>query len=140
MTWLIPILLLLPGCGGGTGAEVRPLSPDTLAAWVDAGIPMVLLDTRSRSAYDARHVPAAISAEKRTVTQLREVLPANPAMPLVIYDGGGEEVRGARLALEAAGVFGFPLVYLLEGGMAAYATGGRQLEGNALMTPEPEED
>ena len=135
----VPLLLLalaslvLPACGGD--GEVRALAPDTLAAWIAEGRPMVLLDTRLRNEFEKRHLPGAVAAEDRSVTQLRAVFPNDPQVPLIAYDSGGDDTQAQTLAREAVRVFGFPWVYVLTGGIAVYDDGMRQLEGNALTPP-----
>ena len=108
------------------------LSPDSLQVWMAEGRPVVLLDTRSRDAYDVSHLPGAVPAESRTVSELRAVLPLDPQTPVVVYDEDGiPDPEQHDVAFEAADIYGFAHVHRLEGGLAAWRTRGFNLDGTA---------
>lgn len=111
-------------------SEVRPLAPDTLVSWMETGRAMVLLDTRPESLYTAGHLPGAIWAGRRTIPELRDVLPMDHSEPIVFYNQDGEPpVVGEDPAREASERYGFPLVYRLQGGMNGWAEEGRAVDG-----------
>ena len=124
------------GCGGG-GAEVRALSPDSLAVWLAEARPVVILDTRARNRFEAMHLPGAVAAEGRTVSQLKDVLPLDPAIPVVVYGLGDPlEPNAYDVAGHAAGTYGFPLVYRLEGGIRVWSERGYEADGNDVLGEE----
>jgi rhodanese-related sulfurtransferase len=111
-------------------SEVKPLAPDSLAAWMETGRHVVLLDTRAESLYTAGHLPGAVWAGGRTIPELRDVLPLDHHEPIVFYNQDGEPpVAGEDPAREASERYGFPLVYRLQGGMNAWAGEGRPVDG-----------
>lgn len=126
--------VLAPGCAPDTGGAARPLTPDSLHAWMERGEPHILFDTRSRADFEDRHLPGAMSAETRSIPQLREVIPMDPDIPIVVYNEDGS-VPPDRLDLadEAAETYGFPNVYRLEGGLRAWESRGYTLDGNAVL-------
>jgi|GEM_PF-7059110 len=128
---------LLAACGGSEvrrEATVKRIAPDTLAAWMRSGQPLVLFDTRDRDAFERRHVPGAMAAETRRVGQLRDVLPRDPDTPIVVYNEDGTmDPAGDDLATEAAETFHFSRVYWLEGGLEAWAAAGFNLDGRQVL-------
>lgn len=138
-TMLAALAGLVLGCGGSRverESSVASLPPDTLQAWMVSGVEMRVFDVRSREAYDRGHVPGAVPAEDRTVSQLREVLPYQRDAPIVVYNLDGRVDPGRYdLAAEAADTFGFPRVYWLEGGLAGWRAAGYDVDGR-IDAPE----
>lgn len=126
------------GCAGGDGGRNAPglVSADTLAAWLADERAVTVLDTQPDSAFDAAHLPTAIRAHRLRITDLREVLPRDPAVPIVVYNAdGAPPAPGEDLAREAA-AYGFSGVYWLDGGLNAWKARGFNVDGSRLF-PSP---
>ena len=124
---------IVAGCGTPRSEHVqsaRPLSPDTLRAWMEAGRQIVLLDTRPDSLHRQRSLPGAFPAAGRTIPELRQVLPMDHTVPIVFYNqDGNAPLAGEDPAREAAERYGFPLVYRLEGGLDRWQALGYPVDG-----------
>lgn len=132
-------VFLTAGCSrGAPPATVGAISPDSLHAWMEEGRPLLLLDLRPREEFDRRHLPGATPAAGRSVPELAGILPADPDVPLVVYgDIVPADQEAPDLADEAAGTYGFPHVYRLEGGLEAWARAGYDLDGRAVLDGSP---
>ncbi len=128
--WVLAAALAACGGDGGQAWEVRSLSPDTLQAWMRGGHPLVLLDTRPDSLYREARISGAVPAAGRTIPDLRQVLPTDHVSAIVFYNADGSApVAGLDPAREAAEVYRFPLVYRLDGGLAAWVARGYGVDG-----------
>jgi rhodanese-related sulfurtransferase len=101
-------------------------------AWIDKGIPHVLVDARPALALEGGFIPGAVSVP---AAGIKAALPQFPDRklnaPIMVYDAGsGDEAILAANALVAAGQ---PNVTVVTGGLAAWTTAGYPLAtGNAL--------
>ena len=130
--------VLWGACGGGENGESAPngISPDTLAVWMEDGRTITLLDTQPDSVFDAEHLPGAIRAYGLRIPDLREVLPRDPGVPIVVYNSdGASPPAGQDLARQAVG-YGFSEVYWLDGGVKSWKGRGYNVDGFRLF-PRP---
>lgn len=138
---LLAALALLASCArpeAETAGKVLPLDPDTLSVWMSRGVPVLLLDLRPRSAFRPAHISGAMPVAGKRISDLREVLPRDPSVPLVFYDADGVRPAGdADLAGEAAERYRFPLVYWLVGGLEAWTARGYGTDGYRYPGREP---
>jgi rhodanese-related sulfurtransferase len=87
-----------------------------LARWRSEGVPMRLLDIRSREEFDATRIEGAVLFTQEVMTEMLGRWPRNEA--LVIYDHLGKK------SMDAAAYFlghGFTKVRALRGGIDAWA-------------------
>lgn len=64
--WILLLLLLPAACQAPrSGAEVPRMAVEELKALLDAGEPVVIVDTRVSRQYQVRHIPGAISIPER---------------------------------------------------------------------------
>ncbi len=93
------------------------------AAFVDKGIPHVLIDAREAAAVKAGFIPGAVGIPGNQVKQAIAQLPDKKLRaPIFVYDGGGGETAAtAAAALSAAG---WPNVTVIEGGYLGWRGAG----------------
>lgn len=131
-------MVAVAGCGvSKKHPDARPLAPDSLQSWLGAGKRVALLDASPDSLYERAHLSGASPVFGRRVNELSALLPVDPTIPVVIYNRTG--VRPAPpedLAYEAAVVYGFSLIYWLEGGLDAWRARGYEVDGTRLF-PTP---
>jgi rhodanese-related sulfurtransferase len=120
------------GCGKGERDSVATVAPDSLAAWLDAGVAAVILDVRPDSLYEAGHLPGSIRAYGKGIADLREVLPPDPQDPIVVVGDPEREAAAARLARDADRL-GFPRVFRLAGDIPAWRDAGYGLDGSRVF-------
>lgn len=114
--------------------EVAWLEPDSLHVWMLENRPMLLIDARPLAEYDKRHLPGSVAAGSRTIPELREVLPLDPGVPLVIYtERGVVPADSLDLAATAVQRYRFPKVFRLRGGLRAWEETGHPLDGHAVL-------
>ncbi|NNF06355.1 MAG: hypothetical protein HKN21_06315 [Candidatus Eisenbacteria bacterium] len=130
----LPVCLLV-SCGSSEiKSSVETLSPDTLATWVENGTPVLVYDTRARLAYEQAHIPGAVPAEQKTLSELRETLLVDPQIPIVVYNQNGTILATDHdLAGEAAEKYRYPNVYWLEGGIEAWIRLNHTTDGRRLI-------
>ena len=149
---------------GGVGACAEPggvmcppsggyVDVDTLELWVDTDS-VQIVDVRDASEYDAGHVPGAVrldaGALRATVdgvsgqvaddASLQSVFAAaglDPARPVVVYDAS-ITTDPARVVWTLAYAGHQAPVYLLDGGYAAWAAAGAEVESAANDAPLPD--
>lgn len=122
---------------GPTTSETAPhLAPETLAAWLDEGRPLTLLDTRNAfevrfgTFESAQHLEIANfgAFEREAGAQLADV----KDVPLVMFCTGGIRCeKAAPMLMEQ----GFSEVYQLEDGILGYfeRVGGRHWRGDCFV-------
>ena len=129
------------------------LSPRALAARLESGAPLLLLDMRPPEAYVAGHIPGAVHLDlwgvslidtdpaplKAFMWMIEHVLAlhgVDGGTPIVVYDDQSG-VRAAR-AFWFLEYFGPPAVKLLDGGFAAWAAAGLPVSVDAAPPPKSE--
>ena len=85
-----------------------------------------VFDVRERGEYSARQISFATSLPRSQIEfRIAELVP-NRAIPLIVYDEGGER---AALALRSLMDLGYANVSVLDGGLAAWEREGRPVIG-----------
>ena len=113
---------LLVGCAGGPSARV---SPDEVLRELDAGSEVVVVDVRSRSEYEAGHVPGARHLSFLAAWSRHSELGIDKDRPIVVYCEHGPRAALARFGLES---LGYRDVRMLDGHMSRWREDGRPLE------------
>ena len=90
-----------------------------------AGGKFVLVDVREESEFAAGHLPGAIHIGKGVIERDIEAKLPDPAMPLVLYCGGG--FRSA-LAADALQKMGYTNVISMDGGWSGWVKAGLPTE------------
>jgi rhodanese-related sulfurtransferase len=110
-------------------------------AWVDKGIPHVLLDVRSAKDAEKGFIKGAVTLPAADVEKsLAKFPPKDKKAPIMIYDQkGGDDAQKAAKALIAAG---YIPVDIVTGGFDAWKTAGYpvetgQLAMNIVFVPKP---
>jgi rhodanese-related sulfurtransferase len=111
---------------------LRFLSAEAFAALRAAGVPHYAVDVRLPEAYQAGHVPGAISLPAGQLALHYENWLAVPTLPLVLLaDDPLTPVWAGALCWR----LGFPDVRVLEGGLAAWTACGGALEASDGVGP-----
>jgi rhodanese-related sulfurtransferase len=114
---LIPALALVAalaaGCGsdgGDEGGEVAKVEYDELAAWVDGGEPMTLVDVRTAADYAGGHIQNAVSIPLDTLVKdgtlveggkaLTDKVAAKDGKVVFYCFGYGNDLKAAEAALD----------------------------------------
>src|ERR1700690_1021869 len=100
-------------------------------AWVDKGIPQVLLDVRSEKDAEKGFIKGAVTLPAASVEKsLAKFPPKDKKAPIMIYDAnGGDDAVKAAKALIAAGYMPIDIV---TGGFEAWKTAGYPVETGKL--------
>jgi len=100
-------------------------------AWVDKGIPHVLLDVRSAKDAEKGFIKGAVTLPAAAVEKsLAKFPPKDKKAPIMIYDAkGGDDAQKAAKALIAAG---YMPVDIVTGGFDAWKTAGYPVETGKL--------
>ena len=103
------------------------------AAYVDKGIPHVLVDVRDPAAVRAGYIPGAIGIPAADVKKVIEQLPDRKLKaPILVYDGGnGQAARPAAAAISAAG---FANVTVVAGGFEGWKSAGLPIYAGDIGT------
>ena len=88
-------------------------------AWLDKGIPHVLIDARAPAEMARGHIPGAVSLPpERVKTALKTFPDKKLKAPFMVYDGGdGSAAMAVARQITAAG---YPLVNVIPGGYSAW--------------------
>lgn len=133
---VLALVLAGGGCGGGkdraAGVMVPLVAPDTLAGWVASGR-VVLFDIQPDSLYEQARLPMAAPAHDKTVTGLRELIPVDPNIPLVVYNTDGSTPPPGEDLADQMSEYGLPHVYWLEGGLDAWVASGYDVSGSRVF-------
>ena len=67
--WLLPLLLLLCGCGAAARPEsgYRTITAGEAKEMMDSGSDCVVLDVRTREEYADKHIPGAVCVPNETI-------------------------------------------------------------------------
>lgn len=90
---------------------------------------MVLFDIRVDSLFSRQRLPLAIRAHGAEVSDILELIPVDPRIPMVLYNTDG--VRPAPqgdLGTEMIR-YGFTSLYWLEGGIEGWVSRGYNVDG-----------
>jgi rhodanese-related sulfurtransferase len=101
------------------------IDPAELLAAIDTGRSPVILDVRSRTEYDAGHVPGAVHAPFWRVRAAMRRLGLPAATPLIVYCGHGPRAYLAGAALKR---LGYESITYLAGHMAVWTRRGLRQE------------
>jgi rhodanese-related sulfurtransferase len=121
--------------GGGEGTPrpgARSILPDTLALWVASGN-VVLFDIQPDSLYERARLPLAAPAHGASVSDLRDLIPIDPTVPLVVYNTDGSTPPPGENLAAAIAEYGFQEIYWLEGGLHAWVDRGYNVDGSRLF-------
>ena len=118
------------------------LSPQSFkSAWIDKGIPYVLLDARATKEASKGFIKGAVSFPASRAAKLIKNLPTDEVNPpIIIYDAkGSNQAEQAAAALVKAG---YSNVNILSGGFAAwhaakYEFGRGKMSSRASYIPQP---
>jgi rhodanese-related sulfurtransferase len=111
--------------------------PADLAADLAAGVDgLVVVDARSPEAFEAAHLPGAVSLPHATITEAR-LATLDPTALHVTYCWGPACNAATKAAANLASL-GIP-VKVLVGGLAAWRAEGFTVEGTAPQTDEADE-
>jgi rhodanese-related sulfurtransferase len=114
-------------------AELREITPDALAARLEAGAPTLLLDVRQPEEHAVSRIPGAVATPPDTAAVA--VLAAHaPAPRTLIVCACSVGLRSARLAA-LLGAAGWPDVANLRGGIFRWAREARTLDGGGRVHP-----
>ncbi len=102
-------------------------------AFVDKGVPAVLLDVRSSSASSQGFIKGAVTLPAPDVAAgISKFPPKEQKPPIIVYDQrGGEDSGNAAKMLVAAG---YTAVSILTGGIDAWRTAGFPVETGRMQT------
>ncbi|HQW37853.1 MAG TPA: rhodanese-like domain-containing protein [Usitatibacteraceae bacterium] len=93
------------------------------AAWIDKGIPHVLLDARSVAEMASGYIKGAVSVEPSRLAAAIGDLPAKGLKaPIMVYDGG--DGKAAMKVAQAITQAGYPFVNVIPGGFGAWKSAG----------------
>ncbi|CAD5373901.1 conserved exported hypothetical protein [Rubrivivax sp. A210] len=103
-----------------TEKNVGSLAPQFLKeAWIDKGIPHVLIDARPALEMARGHIPGAVAITPEQIKAALKQFPAKALKPpFMVYDGGdGKAAQALARQITAAG---YPLVNVVPGGLEAW--------------------
>ncbi len=102
-------------------ARTMPVDAPTLKAWLSDGREIALLDVREHGQYGMGHLFFAVPLPYSRFERGLGALAPNRSVRLVLYDGGdGVAAKAAARAV----ALGYAAVFVLEGGVAAWAAAG----------------
>ena len=120
------LLLFAVACGGeANSADQGAVTPQQVAALIEAGNASVILDVRTPAEYESGHIPGAINIPHTELPARTNELATYQNEEIVVLCERGGRARSARGVLAAAG---FERVLDLTGHMSAWRTGGFPLE------------
>lgn len=95
-------------------------------AWIDKGIPHVLLDARSLADMAPGYIRGAVSVEpSRLAAAVGDLPPIALKAPIMVYDGG--DGKAAMTVAQAITKAGYPFVNVIPGGFAAWKSAGYEI-------------
>lgn len=97
------------------------LTPGDLAAFIREQPGVRVLDVRTPGEYGASHIPGAYNVPLDTLGEHAREIGAGVAQPVVLVCQSGQRARKAEATLANAGMSN---LYVLEGGMNAWAAAG----------------
>lgn len=110
---ILSLLILLAGCGGSTDAAgYQIITPEAAYEQLADDETIVLLDVRTESEYQEKHIPGSVLLPLDTLAeQAAEILPDQEATIFVYCRSGNRSKTAANQLLEA----GYTNVYDLGG-------------------------
>ena len=102
-------------------SKIRQTNVQEVKARMDAGEKFILVDTREDSEWERGHVTGAVHIGRGVIERDIERLVPDPAVPLVLYCGGG--FRSA-LAAESLQNMGYTNVLSMDGGWKGWVAAG----------------
>ena len=124
----ILLLLLVPLLAVASDSYER-IDFARLTAMIDAGGPLLVVDTRAEEPYAAGHIPTAVNLPGYQFDKAEPAgLPANRDLPIVTYCNGGHCGIGFYVA-ERLLDFGYSRVYVYEEGVDGWKKRGQELVG-----------
>ncbi len=121
-------------------SSVSSLSPQELAAELDAGAPLVVVNILMPERHACKHLPGSVNAcvyEVAFYEQMSELAP-DKSTAVVCY-GHDESSLGAATAAEKLARVGYGNVRVLAGGLKAWEAAGLPIEGDrAGQDDEPD--
>jgi rhodanese-related sulfurtransferase len=102
-------------------------------AWIDKGIPHVLIDVRPAADVAAGFIPGAVSLPAGSINAALPQFPDKKfKAPIIVYDadGGSAAIDAAKTIVAA----GYPNVTVVTGGIGAWKAAGYPLVSDALAT------
>jgi rhodanese-related sulfurtransferase len=109
-------------------AAVTVVGADQLKRWIDAGKPMMLVDSRVASEYKTGHIPTAQNILAAAMEKERARLPANKHAMLVFYCNGWPECKKSHEAASKVVEWGYQNVFWLRDGLPAWQAKGYPVE------------
>ena len=100
------------------------VTSEALMKFIGEGEAPAILDVRTKSEYDAGHLPNAIHASVFSLFYEHYNLAISQQEPLIIYCGSGIRARVGALILRMSG---YESVYLLDGQLKQWTKGGYPL-------------
>jgi rhodanese-related sulfurtransferase len=109
-------------------------------AWIDKGIPHVLLDTRNKKEAGQGFIKGAVAFPAKQAAKLAKGLDVKKNAPIIVYDRKGDKEATSVAAILVKA--GFKKVVVLSGGFEAWQTAkfgvaSGKLAARASYTPMP---
>ena len=103
--WLLPLLLLLCGCGAAARPEsgYRTITAGEAKEMMDSGSDCVVLDVRTREEYEQGHIPGALCLPLDSREQNAGELLPDRSRPILVYCRSGRRSANAAEKLAALG-------------------------------------
>lgn len=121
-----------PRAGAGdpdAPGAVETIGPEAARSRMEsAPVPWYVIDVRTSREYAAGHLPGTLLVPVDQLEANVEDLHVRVDQVVLVYDGGGDDGR-AREAARLLASYGFQIVRLLEGGLAAWREAGLEVEG-----------
>jgi polyisoprenoid-binding protein YceI/rhodanese-related sulfurtransferase len=121
-------------------SRFKDISPELLFNWMESHTEFYLIDTLTKGHYAQRHIPNAINACVFEVSFMEQItgITADKNATIVLY---GSSVRSldALTAADKLNRWGYQNISILQGGIDAWLTSGRKLEGISPEGPDSPE-
>ncbi|MEJ2653616.1 MAG: rhodanese-like domain-containing protein, partial [Gammaproteobacteria bacterium] len=114
---LIAVLVTRVASGDGTREKkYKTLSVAELSHWLNSDRPFILVDSRSRNAYEASHIEGAINLPMGAFDDMFRALPKDRTVAIICYYGLFSQVAAQKLIQNS-----YSEVYSVAGGMRAWS-------------------
>jgi phage shock protein E len=121
MKRLMAVLVLVLGLWAPLGASPTSVSAGELAARLQAGEKILVVDVRTAAEFAAGHVPGAVNLPHDGISGEEEVLRAWKGRPVLLYCRSG---RRAGIAADVLEKKGFSRLEYLQGDMPGWEKDG----------------
>jgi len=101
--------------------SIPKANPDAVMNFIGDGEAPAILDVRTKSEFDRGHLPSAINASVFSLVSEHDELAISQQEPLIVYCGSGLRARIGAMILKLSG---YEAVYLLEGNLRSWKSGG----------------